>query len=92
MMHLAVNSQRMQRPRHEVWSSRVSLDRRRVQRGYLQVQLQVDSSAGACERPLWDVFAALISNLTAHVTVWAVYGTEAPLGCALVRCPLSSEG
>lgn len=65
---------------------------RREQIGYLQVYPQVDSSAGICERPLGDVFAALISNFAAHVTVWAVYGTEPPLGCALVRCPLSPVG
>lgn len=57
---------------------------------YLQMQSQVDSTARACESPLEFVIAALLSNLTAHVTVWAVYGTRTTLGFALVCSPLSS--
>ncbi len=61
-----------------------------MQAGYLQVQPQVDSSARACACPLGYVVAAFTSNLTDHVTVWEVYGTKPPLGCAPFRCPLSS--
>ena len=61
-----------------------------MQAGNLQVQPQVDISARACACPLGYVIAAFTCNLTDHVTVWEVYGTEPQLGCALFKCPFPS--
>ena len=67
-------------------------DRRRGPACCLQVEPQVDSAARVCGSLLGNVFASLLSNLTAHVTVCTVYGTEPALGYALIRSPLSSFG